>query len=396
MSFLFKSKKEKLIAIFDIGSGSVGGALARISNDNKKKPEILKITQTNEIKFIKGKNDLSYFLSSMIESLSKTALDLCDKKIGSPDEIYCVLASPWYLSKTKVIRVERKDSFTFTKRLADDLISKEIENFKKIYEDKYNSTEEGCPEIIEKHIMAVFLNGYLVNQPIGEKCKSLEINLIISLTPLLCIEKIKESLSRVFHHKKVNFSSFSLATYLAVRDKYKYLDSYLLIDISGELTDVGIVSNGVLKTILSFPFGRKTFFDYICTKLGIELRDAKEIFKLYSQNNLSSAMKEKVTPLFKSIENSWGEAFSQSVSSLPQTLLLPDTIFLTADGDILNYFTEVLRKEKYTQSISISDRKCTVIPLDGESLLDQCTISQGPADPFIMIEVISIMKKLYK
>jgi cell division ATPase FtsA len=394
MSFLFNRKKDKIVAVFDIGSGSVGGAMARIPFDKNTKPTILKSVRSNEINFKKGENNFHLFLDGMIQALNQTAKSLYDKKIGAPDEIFCIFASPWYLSKTKIIKVNRENSFVFTKRLADELINKEINNFKKTYEDKYNKTEEGAPEIIEKHIMAVFLNGYLINEPIGVSCKSLEINLIISLAPKLCLEKIRETLFKTFHRTKINFSSFSLSTYLAVRDKYVYEDSYLLIDISGEITDVGIVTKGVLKTVLSFPFGKKTFFNYICTKLDIELRDAKEIFKLYSEDKLSADLRVKVEPLLKSVQNSWGESFSQCVNSLPQTLLLPDMVFLTADNDIKNWFADVLRNEKYTQSIGGSDRKCTVITLEGHDFFNMCDVKEGPLDPFLMIGVISIMRKL--
>jgi len=104
--------------------------------------------------------------------------------------------------------------------------------------------------------------------------------MIISLIPGLFLDKIRAVLSKTFHHIDVNFSSFMVSTYLAVKDKYIAPDSYLLIDISGEVTDVGIVTKGVLKSVLSFPFGKKTFFKFMCTKLEIELRDAEELFKL--------------------------------------------------------------------------------------------------------------------
>jgi len=393
MGFLFKQKKERLVAIFDIGSGSVGGAMVRIPLDHKSIPTIIKSVHSNEIN-INGELDFNALLRGMISALSLTANSLYNKKIGAPEEIYCILASPWYLSETRIIKMTRDTSFTFSKHLANELIQREISNLKEVYKDKYRSVD-GSPEIIEQQIMAVFLNGYKIDFPLGTLCKSVQIDMAISLAPALCLNKMRETLSKTFHHKDVNFSSFPLSTYLAVRDKYVNEESYLLLDISGEVTDVGIVTGGILKTVLSFPFGKKTFFNYMCSKLDIELRDAKELFKLYSQDNLSTELKNKVTPLFKSIENSWGEAFRQCISTLPRTLLLPNTIFLTADNDIKNWFADVLRNEKYTQSV-IFDRECNVITLDGPEFLNMCNVKEGPCDPFLMIEAISIMRKTVK
>ncbi len=394
MGFLFSSqKKEKLIAIFDIGSGSVGGAMVRMPIDGNGVPIIIKSVRGNEIKFRKD-FDFNSLLKDMTSSLYLTANSLYEKKIGAPDEIYCVMASPWYLFETKIIKMSRNNSFIFTKRLANELIQKEISSLTEIYKTKYG-TLEGSPEIIEQNTIKVALNGYNIKDPIGKKCKSLEMDMLISLAPELCLNKIRETLSKIFHHTSVRFSSFTMATYLAIRDKYVKDDSYLLLDISGEITDVGIVSKGILKAVLSFPFGKKTFFNQICSKLDIELRDAKELFKLYSSDNLSPDFKKKVIPVFKSIENSWNESFRQCIGTLPRTLFLPDTIFLTADNDIKNWFAEVLRNEEFIQP-KVFDNKFTVITIEGPEFLNMCDIDGGTCDPFIMIEAISIMRKMGK
>jgi len=394
MGFLFTQKKEHIVAIFDIGSGSVGGALARIPNIGDGIPVILKSVR-NDIKFHKGfDSSFDSFMKDMTAALNETASNLYDKKIGAPDEINCVFASPWYLSETRAIKMSSDKTFTFTRRLASDLIKKEITILTELYKSKYG-TLDSSPEVIEQHTMSVSLNGYALEDPLGRRCKSIEMNMVISLAPKLCLDRIKETLSKTYHHTNIKFSSFTLDSYLAVRDKYVTPDSYLLLDISGEITDVGIVTKGVLKSVLSFPFGKKTFFKYMCTKLEIELRDAKELFKLYNEGNLSEEFKNKVIPLFKSIENSWGEAFRQCISTLPRALILPGTIFLTADNDIKNWFAEVLRSEQYIQSM-VSGHKCTVITLNGPEFLQMCDIIDGACDPFLMIEAIAIMRKVNK
>jgi hypothetical protein len=392
MGYLFtsKNKKEKIVAIFDIGSGSVGGALTRIPNNGIGIPTIIKSVR-NDIKF-RENFDFNVFVKDMISALSLSINSLYDKKGGAPDEIVCVLASPWYFSETRTVKMSRDKPFIFTKHLATELIQKEILELTESYEKKYKNLES-IPIMIEQHTMAVSLNGYYLNNPLGRKCNIVEMNMIISLSPSLCLDKIREALSKTYHHPNISFSSFTLATYLAVRDRYIIPDSYLLLDISGEITDVGIVTKGVLESVLSFPFGKKTFFNYMCTKLEIELRDAEELFKLYSSDNLSSEYKKKVEPLFKSIENSWGEAFKECIVTLPRTLILPNTIFLTADNNIKNWFVNVLQNEKYIQSGN-SNHKCEVITLNGPEFLNMCDIKEGGCDPFLMIESIAIMRKM--
>lgn len=386
MGFLFSSsKKEEKVAIFDIGSGSVGGAIVRIPIKGDRLPVITKSVRTE----LKPNKNFNLFQKGMISAIERTAKSLYNEKVGALDEIVCVLASPWYFSETRFIKMRKEKPFTFTKSIPSELINKEISNLTKSYEEKYK--DSGVPEIIERHVVGVSLNGYLVSDPIGKKCKSLEMDMIVSLSPKSCLDDIREILSRVFHHVKVSFSSFPVDTFLAVRDKYVHADSYFLIDISGEVTDVGIVTEGVLRSVLSFPFGKKTFFNYISTKLNIEHRDAEELFKLYSHNSLSEELKNKVIPLLKSIENSWGESFNQSINTLPHTLTFPSTVFLTCDEDIRQWFSAVISSGKHIKSVI--PEKCKVLTLEGPEFLNMCDVKEGECDPFLMIESIALKRK---
>ncbi len=390
--FSKSNNTEKIVAIFDIGSGSVGGAIVKIPTDKKSIPTIIKSART-EIAF-RNELDFNTFLEDMLDALNKTATELYKSKLGAPEEIECVLASPWYISETRIVKMSKEHSFVFTKKIADELFNKEITALNDKYQSKYGGVES-APDVIEHHIMNVLLNGYSVPEPIGKRSRAVEMNMIISLSPKVCLEKIRKTISKTYHSTKVSFSSFSVASFIAVRDRYVSPDSYLLLDISGELTDVGIVSKGVLKATLSFPFGKKTFFKYMCSKLEVELRDAQELFSLHSSGTISKKLKDKLDPLFKSIENSWSEAFRACINTLPHTLTLPGTIFLTADADIRSWFVDVVRNEEYIQSM-VAERKCTVVTLEGPEFLPMCNVKEGQCDPFLMIEAISVMRKREK
>jgi len=391
MGFLFgkKNTKEKLIAIFDIGSDSVGGAIARISSENNAVPHIIKSVRS-EILFHE-EADLDILLKNMLVALNSTATILHDAKMGAFEEIFCVLASPWYISENRLVKMNKGHSFVFTDKIADELLQKEILNLSESYKNKYPEDNSSL-ELVEQHIMAVSLNGYNVTNPVGMRSRSIEMNIVISLSSKVCLDNIRTILSKLYHHTPVSFSSFMVDSYLAVRDRYVGSDSYLLLDVGGEITEVGIVSKGILMSSLSFPFGKKTFYRYICTKLNIDLRDAKELLNLFISGTLSDKRKENVLPLFNSIEKSWGEAFRQCVNTLPHSLALPSTIFLTADDDIRQWFSDTINKEEYAPSL-ITKYKSEVITLDGREFLNMCNVSNGTCDPFLMIEAIAVSRK---
>lgn len=381
MALFTSTKKDHKVAIFDIGSGSVGAAVAYIPDEDTI-PTITKSVRT-DIKF-RDKLNFNILLLDLYTALAKTAHSLYTSKIGAPDEIHCVLASPWYVSETRVVKISRDRSFVFTEKLANDLIQKEIIALRSLYEKKYGRMES-LPEVVETRIMGVSLDGVFFDEPIGRSMKSLEVHIVISLSPNTLLERIRLVLAQNFHHTRVTFSSFILSTYLAVRDKYVAPDSYLLLDIGGEVSDVALITKGILRSSLSFPFGKNKLFKELCHATNSEFRDAKELFGLYSTNMLSSQKRRTLEPIFNKLESDWNQTFRSSIATLPDTFL-PHTLFVTVDTDVGNWFVDRIRK----------DTKSTVVTLEGPEFLTLCNVKNGACDPFLMVEAIGFMRKFKK
>ena len=189
MGFLFNSKKgrEKLVAVFDIGSDSVGGAIAKISTDGKYVPLIIKSVRS-EILFHE-EVDLNILLKNMLLALNSTATILHDAKLGAFDEIICVMASPWYLSENRLVKMSKEHSFIFTEKIADELLQKEILALTETYKKKYPNIDNKL-ELMEHHIMDVSLNGYKAVAPLGMQSKSIEMNMVVSLSSKSCLDQI--------------------------------------------------------------------------------------------------------------------------------------------------------------------------------------------------------------
>ena len=387
---LFSNKKEKLVAIFDIGSGSVGGALVKMPSLKDSIPIIIRSTRTDIV--TRKELDFDVFLKDMILALGFASKALYNSKIGAPDEIICVLASPWYVTETRIIKMSKEHSFNFTKKIVDELLNKEIGAFNEMYKSKYGDVES-APEVIEHPILGVSLNGYIVDEPIGKKTRSVEMNMLISLAPKICLDKIRETLGMTFHNDNITFSSFMMNSFLAVRDRYMNHDSYLLLDIGGEITDIAIVSKGILKESLSFPYGRKSLLRDISNKLKMELRDAKEIFSLYNSGVISQKEKIKLEPILNIIIKSWSSSFRECLNSLPKTITLPSAMFITVDSDVRDWFMKVINNNEYLKS-STKDKQFTIVPLDGPEFLHMCDINNSDCDPFLIIESISAKRKM--
>lgn len=383
-----KSKnKEKLFLVFDIGSGSVGGAMVKTTDSPL--PTIIKSNRVD----IKSSDNvkLEDLFSETIKTLEEVSNNIYQSKLGAPEKIFCVLSSPWYISETRIIKTRRDNPFVFTKELANELFLKEISSLTNFYRNKYDN-KDGNPEIIENYIMSVTTNGYPCANPIGVKTNSIEMNMVVSISPKMFIDKITNSISKSYPHIKITFSSFAIASFMAVMDQYPDSNSYILLDIAGEITDVSIVIDGAFKNSLSFPCGKNTLFRKIAQDLKVEQRDIEELFNLYITNTLENKKSQKSELVFKSAEEFWSKSFREAILGLNQTFTLPDTIFLTADDIIKPWFSNILSKEENLKFM-ITGHEWKITTLDGPSFLNKCKVSSGGCDPFLMIEAIASVNK---
>lgn len=389
MGFLFNKKNsEKIIAIFDIGSGNISGAIIKIHNNQKGIPIILK--SVNNISILYDK-DFNKYIENMSDGVDRVSKLLLEQKTKAPDEIHCILSSPWYISETRIIKKDEEKSFLFTSDLAFSLINNEIESFKNLYNNSHEN-EKLTSIVFEQNIMEILLNGYPSLKPVDTRCKSLNIKLFVSISPYVCLNKIKESIFNNFHRTNVSFSSFTFDAYLAIKNKYVNQNSFLLIDIRGEMTDIGIITNGIIKTTLSFPFGKNSFFNEIALKLKIEYRDALELFKLHQENHLNEKIKNNINSIILEINKKWFDFFIKSMETLPRTLIIPNTLFLSADNDIKSWFSDAIKNNNdINQYIPLNNRM--VITINGPEFLNVCEIQNGNCDPFLMIETIAMSHK---
>ncbi|MEI6659985.1 MAG: hypothetical protein WCK91_01010 [bacterium] len=384
------------VAIFDIGTASIGGAIVQIpksgekekDSDHDKLPTILKSVRIG-MKLAK-RAQFERLVEVSEKTLIQVSKKLFESKVAIPSHIYIVLSSPWYISETRIIKIAREHPFVFTKHLADELLTKEIASLTTSYQKKYEDTSG--PEIIEHHIMSVTANGYPCAEPLGVSSKSIEMNMIVSLSPKVFLERMRESMSHTFPHAPVHFSSFAISSYLAISRKYVDSDSFILLDVAGELTDLSVITSGVFKTSLSFPFGKNTVLRHIASALKVDFRDAEELVGLYLTKTLEEKKLKKVEPAIKSAEHAWSKLFQECINSLRRTLNLPDTVFLAADTDALSWFANILHNAEYLLPDSTS-RNWKIVTLDGPQFLGMCKVVDGPCDQFLMIEAIAVSRQ---
>jgi len=381
-------KKDSLALVFDISSSSVGGAVFQI-----KKNSIPKIIYSirEPILFEKEIN-FDKFLSSTIKSLEIVVGKVCIARLGVPKKISCVLLSPWYVSQTRTVNFGKNIPFTFTTKLADGLIQKEIKFFEEEYLKNAHSKKDIRP--IELKNMKIMLNGYPSSEPIGQKVKEIEMTLFISMSSEKVLNKIEETINRHFYTKNLDFTSFAAASFSVVRDIFVHQNDFLLVDIGGEITDISMIKKDILSEAVSFPVGFNYIIRGVSSAINCTLDEAKSYLSLYKDKHMILSMDKKFKPIIEKLKKDWLNSFQESLFDLSKNISIPSTIFLTVDKSLVDFFSEIIKNEEFNQ-YALTESKFKVVFLGDQTLNDFVAFEENVKhDPFLALESIYINRFL--
>lgn len=359
---IFGENKEKneLALVFNIGSSSVGGALFWMQKSGI--PKI--VISLSEPITLQETLDIDKFLSSTIKSLEIVVSKIYRAGIGKPEAIFCVLSSPWHISQTRVIRLEKNMPFIFTVKLANSLIQKEIALFEEEYLAKYLHPDSPV-RLIEFKNIKTMLNGYETLNPLNQKTKELEMTIFISISSEQILKKVEETTREYFYFKNIKFSSSVLSSFAVARDMYINQKNFLLIDIGGEITDISMIKKNILYESISFPLGRNFIIRGVASILACSLSEAQSYISLLQDGHATEFVTKKLKPVISKFQLEWLYEFQKSLANLSNDISVPATIYLVVDKDLVDFFRQTIETEQFNQ-YTLTESKFKVIFLGAE------------------------------
>lgn len=384
-----KIEKENLVLLFDIGSSSVGGVFLKTQKSGI--PKI--VFSVREPIVLKEEINVDQFLSLTLRSLEVVVNKAYMAGFGKPDSIFCTLASPWYVSQTRIINYTKNTPFVFTEKLADSLIKNEINIFETEYLAQYIHTEHSV-RIIELKNIKIMMNGYETTSPLNQKGKELEMTVFISMSPEKILKTIEDVIAQHFHFKEIIFSSFVVAFFTVIRDLYSHQNDFLLVDIGGEVTDISMVKKNILRESVSFPFGCNSVVRGVAFELKYSLDEAKSSISLFNDGRADALFVKKFEPSISKLKMDWLQKFQESLSNLSHDISIPPVIYMAINKDFVGFFSEIIKTEQFTQ-YTLTDSKFKVIVLNSEVLAGLASFEgEILRDPFLTIGSIYINRFL--
>lgn len=373
---LFSSKEViekpiKIVLYLDVGHGNARSAIFETLNG---KPHIL-YTISGEHKIpgevsAQGVNERA--LTSLREVLDETAKTL--KSASNKDfryaaeEVYCILAAPYYLSHTGIVTKKWERPFTITENTLKTILETGTESMPLAHKDAVlgNGTK-----IIHERVIDISINGYNTENPVGKSAENLQVSIFRTE---IDIELYNGIVKTVGAHTAapLYIEPFSLAAFVTLRNRIHQKDNFLFVTIGNEVSEISLVKRSILLETVSFPFGKYSLYRSVADKIRITPEEAQSRISLYHDKKLNPGEIQSISEVIEGAQAEWFSYLEKSLVAIADESALPPDIFIVVDTELKDIFGSIIATEGFA-SQSLVPSGFTVQTVDTALLADCCT-----------------------
>lgn len=399
MSFFRENTEQEVDLILDVGNGSVAGALVLFKKGLAPKiifSKRLPISLSRKPEKEELSTLVIHILEEVVTSIAKDGLAEM-QSLGIKEKVrhtFCVLSSPWYASKTKILKIENPDPIFINKNFVDDLLKKEQSIFEEeVEQKKYGDLSKNDVEIIEKKIIQTKLNGYNTTDPYKKRARQIELAIFMSMASKKIIRSIETVVGKFFYSKNMGIFSYSFIEHNVVSDIFSNESDFVFMDISSEVTDISSVEKHILMETVSFPMGRNDLIAKVAEDFGVLPEIALSFIKMEARGHAEEGSSEKIKLACEKAKVEWNNYFFKCLSDITKGCT-PSKIFITVDSDVAPLFVSFVKENlSLTQKTSADFQPIPVVLLDEEKLAQFVEFDPRSArDPFLAIESVFFNK----
>jgi hypothetical protein len=354
-------------ALIDISSGSVaGGYLARTKEGQMLAYSVRIPVQTHSDE--KVEDAVLRALSEVNDTMVREGAPALRRVAGSGSvgRVLVLISSPWQDTEVRIERIEQGKPFVFTRSLAHEVL-------KRTAAEKPDRISSG------ESIIATILNGYEVAKPFGKEVQLADLVVLSSSVGKDFAERVEQSVRRAFHTHRIALSAFAPVSYAVFRDTYPHEKDYLVIDVSGEATEIAFIKQGLIASVLSVPYG-----------LHALLHAAEKSLPATTQTRQTAGgvhiIRHKEDDISGcTVCSKWIDEILSTLKSFSEEHPLPRTIFLLADPEARDYLKRVLDDPKL-RGLWLTDEPLSIIPVAEPHFLEYVKIGpEAKADVQLMM-----------
>lgn len=326
--------------IFDIGSATVGVAIARYKGEDKP----IDVLFTKRVLINYGEQQDAASLGSYVgTAISKAAHEALDAlanpafKIGSNYSVHAIVHAPWADTQAERAEGSLEEETIITKQLLRDFTQQNLPHKKVTGRVQF-----------DRHIVRIELNGYATSQPYKKKADKVAVTILKSSMAEQIHAAVTEAFSRTFPNSDVHLDAFLYAA-TQLRELFKDNDAYTIVDIGGEYTSVSIVRDETVAGSSWANFGTEYLVRAVMQDEDDARQKAVSELTMFFKNTCTPAQCRKVEAAIKAPEHDWVKAFGDACAELSKFHRMPTTTFVSVDKRFSPWFERVVEKIDFGQ-----------------------------------------------
>lgn len=300
---------------------------------------------------IRSEESAVHMLESALIALDAALLSI-HEKMDAPDEIFIILASPWTTTQTRHITQQQEIPFTVTHKLLETAIEKDVIAIT-AHDLEAFAPLASSGKVIEKNISSIKLNGYETTSPIGQRTRTLEIMLTISVSSTAVVERFTQAVRRYFASPQIRYHSELSVDSIVARDHIIAPDirSAWVLTVHPGSTDITFVSDSVPIVQRTMPFGTTALLTSIAASLQMTEIEAAHLLKTYADQKLDERTHNKYAQALRTELTAWRKEVERIFDTHVFGVCAPKTAVLIGPEDFLPLLRETIAQSEFLKHI---------------------------------------------
>lgn len=337
----------QIISALDIGTEYVKALVAEVEGDN-----------INVIGVSKKHQNLTDMYAGAIADIAGV-VDNCEAALAEAENMagqgvsksVLGIAGELVRGITYTITYKRADSEAQITAAEMQLVIEKAQAQSKLKAARQLAEETGEDDIdvklINSAIVAMYVDGYKISNPIGFQGAKLSIRLYSAFAPMVHIGALQQVATQLdLDLMAIAAEPFAVSRTIIGTDPSSSV-SAILIDVGGGTTDLAFVEDGGVQGTRSFGIGGRSFTKAIAEDLGVSFQKAEELKLNLGSENFSPAQRAAATKALQKTTEVWLSGVELCIAEFVEEQgekygALPSIIMLCGGGSSLTMLPQAL------------------------------------------------------
>ena len=362
-------KREKIVVVADIGSGSAGVAIIAISPDL---PARVIVAERSRLPFEERSVEATIAgITAQLSSAGEKALAAYAATSGaSPiSAAYAVIRAPWTRSKT----IRAMSKFPEEQQVTDALIT-ETARAAFAAPGESGEDEPDPANILETSIVRVELNGYPTARPKGKYAHTLGVSILVSDCDPRVRKNVVETVSRIFACPPPSLRSGTRALLSVLRESPTFPDDCLIVNMTSNATNLIVVTGGTAVRHTRIPEGVRSIVKRI-GGTGLP-EETLTLIRMVAHDQCEHEACKATSAAIARAEPELARIFGEAMGRIAATERLPNTLILAVQEDLAPWLSQFFSRIDFTQ-FTVTTQPFEAVMVTHKGIADMITVPAG-------------------